>query len=265
MSSRSDAVPARPETETPERPGRAETGEPWATVRFVAGTLLVALVLRVVLYQPFTIPSSSMEPGLVTGDYILVAKFPYGWSRASLPFSPPVGEGRLLGRAPERGDVVVFRAAEDPNKTLVKRVVGLPGDRVRVSGGTVLVNGRPLAQARRGPATDRDAPYVAVERVDETATGGRAYRTFDRGPGHEGDDTGVYTVPAGRYFMMGDNRDNSLDSRWPPEAGGVGFVPAENIIGEAQLVLLSWKPGASLFKPWTWLAVSPDRFLRPVR
>lgn len=243
-----------------DHPTRSEAA---GTVRFAAA-LAIAVVVRVVVAQPFTIPSSSMEPGLVTGDYILVSKFSYGWSRASLPFNPPLPGGRLFGRPPERGDVVVFRASDGTAKTLVKRVIGLPGDRVQVRDGAVVLNGRALGTKATGPARDRDAPGVAVTRLDERAPDGPVYRTFDRGPG-EGDDTGVYTVPAGHYFFMGDNRDNSLDSRWPSEVGGVGFVPAENLVGEAELVLLSWRPGASLFKPWTWLSLSPDRFWRPVR
>jgi signal peptidase I len=246
-----------------EPPARAWVHEVVDTVRTVVLALFVALVLRVVFYQPFTIPSSSMEPGLVTGDYILVAKFNYGWSRASLPFSPPVFRGRLFGRSPERGDVVVFRAVDDPQKTLIKRVIGLPGDRVRVSRGAVIVNGERLPRGRLTPATDVDAGLRVLQRVERTPQG-RAYRTFDRGPA-EGDDTGVYAVPEGRYFVMGDNRDNSLDSRWPPSLGGVDYVPAENLVGEAQVVLLSWRAGASVFKPWTWLRLAPERFLQPIR
>jgi signal peptidase I len=205
-----------------------------------------------------------MEPGLVTGDYIMVSKLSYGWSRASLPFNPPLPGGRLFGRAPARGDVVVFREPDDEHTMVIKRVIGLPGDRIQIQGGAVILNGRPLATAHQGRAVDRDAPGLAVDLVQERTPEGRAYRTFDRGPGHEGDETGVYTIPAERYFVMGDNRDNSLDSRWAAGVG-MGFVPAENLVGEAKLVLLSWRPGASLFKPWTWFAVSGDRFFRPIR
>ena len=249
---------------TPDAAAPTRTIGVMETVRTVGLGLSAALLLRVVFYQPFTIPSSSMEPGLVIGDYILVSKFSYGWSRASLPFSPPVFDGRLFGRAPARGDVVVFRATDDPQKIVVKRVIGAPGDRVQVRDGAVLVNGRPLAASRPRLALDRDAGLEVLERR-ERAPGGRTYRTFDRGPGHEGDDTGVFTVPAGRYFLMGDNRDNSLDSRWPPEAGGMGLVPAENLVGEAQLVLLSLRPGASLWRPWTWFSLAGDRFGRLIR
>lgn len=256
--------PAPAQPQSPEPISRA--GQLWAeitaTVRTVVVALALALLIRVVLYQPFTIPSASMEPGLVEGDYIMVSKFSYGWSRASLPFSPPVFHGRLFGRNLARGDVMVFRSPSDGQTAVIKRVIGLPGDRVQVRDGAVILNGRPLPRAPRGEAADRDAG-ARVLRVEERTRDGRAYSTFDRGPDHEGDDTGVYTVPAGRYFVMGDNRDNSLDSRWP--AGfGQGYIPAENIIGEAQLILLSWEPGASLLKPWTWFKLQPHRMLKPL-
>ncbi|MBI1404488.1 MAG: signal peptidase I [Caulobacter sp.] len=226
--------------------------------------LVIAVVFRVILFQPYTIPSSSMEPGLVTGDYLIVSKFAYGWSRNSLPFAPPLFHGRILGHGPKRGDVVVFRSSNEGGKTLIKRVIGLPGDRVQVSDGRVSVNGQPLPVVAQGPATDRDSPDLTPQRIDETAPGGKTYATFDRGPGYPGDDTGVYVVPEGDYFMMGDNRDNSLDSRWP--AGiGVGFVPAEDLVGRADIVLASWNKGASLFKPWTWLSLHWDRFFKPIR
>ncbi|MCE3288455.1 MAG: lepB [Caulobacter sp.] len=232
-------------------------------LRTVAIALGLALVFRIVAWQPYTIPSSSMEPGLVTGDYIVVSKFAYGWSRASLPFAPPLFEGRVLGMGPKRGDVVVFRDRLDQGKTLIKRVVGTPGDRVQVTGGVVSVNGVAIPREGMGPAVDKDDPDVHPLRFDERLADGRTYATFDRGEG-PGDDTGVYVVPAGRYFMMGDNRDNSLDSRWPTEAGGVGFVAAQDIVGRADLVLASWHPGAGVLKPWTWLDLQWDRFLKRI-
>ncbi|TCS16092.1 signal peptidase I [Caulobacter sp. BK020] len=233
-------------------------------IRTVGVALAIALVLRVVLFQPFTIPSSSMEPGLVTGDYIVVSKLAYGWSRASLPLNPPLFEGRLLGRLAQRGDVVVFRLPRDPSQTWIKRVIGLPGDRVQVRGGQVFVNGRGLAQAPIGLMQDHDAPDRPVLAIRERAPNGRQYLTYDGGPGQPGDDTDVYVVPQGQYFVMGDNRDNSLDSRWARELG-VGLLPAENLVGKAKFVMLSWRPGASILKPWTWLNLQPDRFLKPIR
>jgi len=245
-------------------PSPSWLGEVIDIARTLACALLLALVVRIVLFQPFTIPSSSMEPGLVTGDYIVVSKFAYGWSTASLPFNPPILDGRLFGRAPRRGDVVVFRLPRDPSEAWIKRVIGLPGDTVQMRGGQVQVNGRPVPRAPLGVVADHDAPFRSVQLVRETLADGRSRDTYDAGPGRPGDDTGVYRVPAGRYFVMGDNRDNSLDSRWPAEAG-VGLLPAENVIGRAEIVLASWRPGASLFKPWTWLDLQTDRFLKPIR
>lgn len=254
---------ASAESQTAEPARRA--GRLWAeitaTVRTVSVGLLLALLLRVVFYQPFTIPSASMEPGLVEGDYIMVSKFSYGWSRASLPFSPPIFRGRIFGRGPDRGDVIVFMAGADRRTATVKRVIGLPGDRVQLSGGVVRINGATLPRKVLGGADDGDASAAVV--VQEREPAGRAYLTLDRGLGHEGDDTEVFVVPAGCHFVMGDNRDNSLDSRWP-SGFGVGFVPAENIVGEAQLILMSWEPGASLLKPWTWFSLQPDRRLKRV-
>ncbi len=232
--------------------------------RTIAIGLLAAVAIQTVLFQPFTIPSSSMAPGLVTGDYIVVNKFAYGWSRAALPFHPPVFSGRLFGRAPARGDVVVFRLPRDPQQTWVKRVIGLPGDRIQIRAGAVFVNGRALATTPLGWTRDHDDPTRLVLELRESQPDGRDYLTYD-GPLEEpGDNTEIYVVPSGRYFMMGDNRDNSLDSRWPRELG-VGLLPAENIVGRAELVVASWRPGSALLKPWTWLSLQPDRFLRRVR
>jgi signal peptidase I len=237
-----------------------EMGE---TLKTVAGGLVIALVLRVLLFEPFTIPSASMEPGLLTGDYVVTSKWDYGWSRHSIPFSPPLWRGRVLFHQPQRGDVVVFKLPRDTTVTYVKRIIGLPGDRVQVKGGVAFVNGRPIARTAAGPADDPDQPGLVVQQFREARADGHPYVTFDEGPGHDGDDTGVYIVPADHYFMMGDNRDNSLDSRWPKELG-VGFVPAENIIGKARFVMLSWREGASILKPWTWGKLRPSRFFHAV-
>jgi len=253
-------------TPLPARPGSGARGEVSEILKTVVLALALSMVLRILLFQPFTIPSSSMEPGLVTGDYIVVSKFSYGWSRASLPFNLPLipGNGRLLGHGPARGDVVVFRLPRDPKQTWVKRVIGLPGDRVQVTGGVVSVNGVALPQKPGGLTSDFDAPLRQVLQVRETQPSGKSYVTYDGGSGLPGDDTGVYVVPAGNYFMMGDNRDNSLDSRWPRESG-VGLLPAQNIIGKAEIVVGSWNPGSALIKPWTWLNLRGNRFLERIR
>lgn len=224
--------------------------------------LVLANGIQTVAFQPFTIPSSSMEPGLVVGDYVVASKFAYGWSRASLPFNPPLFDGRVFGREPERGDVVLFRLPRDPKQTWVKRVIGLPGDAVEVSDGVVLLNGEALPQTPLGMTDDHDAPERRVMQVRETQADGRAYVTYDGGPGI-GDDFAPLVVPEGHYLMMGDNRDNSLDGRWPADVG-VGLLPAENIVGRAEVVVASWRAGAGLFKPWTWLNVRADRFFRRV-
>ena len=262
MSQSAETFPAAPSAAPFEASGAPRRSD--GVVSTVLVTLLVALIMRTLAFQPFTIPTSSMEPGLVIGDYIIVSKFPYGWSRASAPLNPRLFKGRLFARSPARGDVVVFRHPARPKEAMVKRLIGLPGDEVQVRRGAVFINDRPIRQTPVGEVRDHDEPEHIVQQVSEVQAEGATYLTYDRGGGRPGDNTGVYVVPPGFYFMMGDNRDNSLDSRWPqPE--GVGFVPEENIVGRVEVVLASWRPGASLFKPWTWLALQPDRFLKRVR
>ncbi|WP_340645541.1 signal peptidase I [Phenylobacterium sp.] len=221
-------------------------------IKTVGYALLIALVLRVIFFQPFTIPSESMEPALLKGDYIIVSKYDYGWSAHSLPFSPPIFHGRIMNKPPARGDVVVFHLPRDKSIPYIKRLIGLPGDRIKVIGGQVFVNGKAIPRKPVGMTEDPGDPGVQVMQYAESKPNGRTYVTFDRAQDHEGDDTEVYVVPEGHYFMMGDNRDNSLDSRWPQEIG-VGYVPAENLVGKARFIMLSWKGGASIFKPWTWV------------
>jgi signal peptidase I len=245
-------------------PSRGLVHEVVESVKVIAMGLLFATAVHTIAFQPFTIPSSSMEPGLVIGDYLVVSKFAYGWSRASLPFNPPLPGGRLFGRTAGRGDVVVFRRPSDPKQTWVKRVIGLPGDRVQVSGGVVSVNGTVIPRTPLDVVPDHDMPTRRVLAVRETLADGRTWVTYDGGSGRPGDDTDVFVVPEGQYFMMGDNRDNSLDSRWPADVG-VGLLPAGNIVGRAELVVASWTPGGSLYMPWTWLNLQPGRVFRPVR
>ena len=250
--------------------------------------LLIALVLRVLLFQPFTIPSASMEPNLYEGDYIIVSKFAYGYSRYSFPIDLPFISGRVLGREPHRGDIVVFKLPNDPKIDYIKRLIGKPGDRIQVKNGLLYLNGEQVKRtaAGKGPALCPTAEQTqqGVARFTETLPSGKSYLTDDCAPGTgDADNTAVYTVPANCFFMMGDNRDNSLDSRFDPglipagaarcgwnSAGddrvgaqtGVGFVPYENLEGKADLILLSWSKGASLLKPWTWvLNAQPSRFL----
>mgnify|MGYP002343979842 CR=1 FL=1 len=236
-------------------------------VKTVAYALMIALVLRVIFFQPFTIPSASMEPTLLEGDYIIVSKFSYGYSRNSIPFSPPLFKGRVLEKAPERGDIIVFKLPRDGHTDYIKRLIGLPGDRIQVTGGVLSINGQQVPRKPLAPVlVDSGYGFTRnVERYQETFPNGKTFITYDFGPDGDVDNTGVYVVPEGCYFFMGDNRDNSLDSRVPSEIG-VGYVPAENLVGKAQVILLSWNKGASLFKPWTWiLDARPSRFFNVLK
>jgi signal peptidase I len=175
--------------------------------------LLIAFVLRVVLFQPFTIPSESMEPTLLKGDYIIVSKFAYGWSRHSVPFNPPISGGRLLGHAPKRGDIIVFKLPRDGKTDYIKRLVGLPGDRMQVIHGHLNINGQPVQRAPQTPGQEDTAfGSTSIARFKETLPGGKTFIANSYGPDGPADNTGVYTVPNGCYFMMGDNRNNSEDS-----------------------------------------------------
>ena len=234
-----------------------ETGEIFKTIVFA---LLIAMVLRIFLFQPFTIPSASMEPNLYEGDYIVVSKWSYGFSKHSIPFSPPLFDGRIMGSAPKRGDIVVFKLPRDNKTDFIKRVIGLPGDRIQMIANKLYINDKPVQDVvvSRTEIEDIFGPRPVTE-VRETLPEGKSFMTQDFGPGNDLDDTPVYEVPAGHYFMMGDNRDNSIDSR-VEQSSGVGMVPAENLVGKAQIILFSWKPGSSLWNPVSWFNVRLDRF-----
>lgn len=234
-------------------------------IKTVVYALLIALFLRVLFFQPFTIPSASMEPNLYEGDYIIVSKFSYGYSRHSIPFSPNIHQGRVLERQAQRGDIVVFKLPSDGHTDYVKRVVGVSGDRVQMKNGLLYVNDKLIQRDALSPVKS-DLGFgqvVDVARFQERLDSGKTYATQDMGTDGNLDNTDVFIVPQGYYFMMGDNRDNSSDSRVDPFEGGVGYVPAENLVGKAQIILLSWKPEASIFKPWTWvLDARPSRFFK---
>ena len=251
--------------------------------------VLVFLVLRSFIFQPFTIPSASDEPNFLQGDYIIVSKWNYGWSRHSFPFSPPLFSGRIFFNAPQRGDVVVFKLPRvlDGRVDYIKRLVGLPGDRIQVKNGVVYINGKPIPRTQLAPGMgDVQAGYAPVQRYMETASNSRRYIVQQDGQDGPADNTGVYVVPPHCYFMMGDNRDNSLDSRFDPvmPAGasgpttcgwdasvnqylpaepGVGFVPEENLVGKAVLVLFSWSPDGPDGERRI-LGLRTNRFARPV-
>ena len=246
-----------------KRARRAKDGEGnefLEIVKTIVFALLIAMVLRVVLFQPFTIPSASMEPNLYEGDYIVVSKWSYGYSKHSIPFSPPLFEGRIMDRAPKRGDIVVFKLPRDDRTDYIKRLIGLPGDRIQMIDNVLHINGAPVRDVQVAGANLNEMFGMPVVQADETLPGGKTFRIQDFGPGNDLDDTPVFEVPAGHYFMMGDNRDNSIDSR-VEQSQGVGLVPAENLIGKAEIILFSWEPGASLWNPVSWFAnIRPSRF-----
>jgi signal peptidase I len=224
------------------------------TMEFAAIIALLA-VSRTVVAQPFYVQSGSMEPTLQIGDELLAAKWAYGYSRYSLPFAlGPSSADRLFGKLPERGDVVLFHLPRAPQEVYVKRAVGLPGDRVQVRGGYLWINGSmaPLRPDGMGEMELEDGSLMAVPRFIETLPNGRGHPVFKLSWSGSFNDTPVFLVPPGHVFMMGDNRDDSLDSRVPASARGVGFVPVENLIGRAEIVLGSWDFPIMRQPLWTW-------------
>lgn len=221
----------------------------WENIKVVVQALLLAMVIRTVLFQPFTIPSGSMMPTLLVGDYIFVNKFAYGYSRYSLPFSPNLFSGRIFGSSPNRGDIVVFRFPPNPDIDYIKRVVGLPGDHVQVKDGILYINGTAVPRQPDGVFTSdyKLDPGENVPVYRERMDNGRTYDTLDQSPYSRGDNTREFIVPEGHYFMMGDNRDNSLDSRFD-----VGFVPAENLVGRASVIFFSLGNDTSFREFWKW-------------
>jgi signal peptidase I len=243
---------------------------------------LFVFVLRSFIFAPFSIPSESMLPRLFVGDYLIVTKWNYGYSKHSLPWSVPLIPGRIFASVPDRGDVVVFKTPADDSTDLIKRVIGVPGDVVQMRGGTLWLNGKPISKVRlpdfvqavtpntvclpkSEPARADLPPPPSQEtasdgtircryaRFRETLPGGKSYDVLDFGSTFP-DNTQPYTVPAGHIFMMGDDRDNSGDSRF--EAGGFGFVRVENIVGKAQFTVFSTDGSAHYLLPWTWFTAA---------
>ncbi|WP_245157831.1 signal peptidase I [Brevundimonas sp. A19_0] len=230
-------------------------------LKTVVIALVIAILLRIFLFQPFTIPSASMEPNLYEGDYIVVSKWTYGYSKHAIPYSPPLFEGRIMNNAPERGDIVVFKLPRDNKTDYIKRVIGLPGDRVQMINNVLHINGTAVEDVliSSSEVSEMFDGQTATQ-LRETLPGGRTFTIQDFGPNYSLDNTPVFEVPEGYYFMMGDNRDNSIDSR-EQSAMGVGLVPEENLIGKAEMILFSWHEGASLWNPVSWFSkVRLDRF-----
>jgi len=259
--------PAVPEDAKPE-----EKQESF--VVFLLKLALIVLVFRSFVFSPFNIPSESMLPRLINGDYLLAAKWPYGYSRYSLPFGVPLIPGRILASQPERGDVVIFKAPPRNDIDYIKRVIGLPGDQIQMRGGQLFLNGQAVPKKR---VADFIVPVSANTRCfypqfeaqlgdgaavcrypqyRETLPGGRSYNVLDLGLTPQ-DDTEVIVVPEDMMFMMGDNRDNSLDSRFPAVPGqGIGIVPQANLVGKASVMMFSTDGGAEWLKPWTWFSAA---------
>ncbi len=222
------------------------------TLKTLLQVILLALVVRSFAYEPFNIPSKSMQPTLLVGDYLFVSKFSYGFSRHSLPFSLHLFDGRIFFHQPERGDVAVFKVPTDNRTDYIKRVIGLPGDRIKVEHRTLFINGTPVKRQAVEDYVDRD-PRGSTTRHHqyiETLPSGRAHIIIeDAGPEVWADNTQEYVVPPHCYFMMGDNRDDSEDSRYLDK---VGYVPEDNLVGRAEVIFLSTTQTGQPWQFWLW-------------
>ncbi len=230
---------------TPQKTPEAKSG----FVKTLVTALICAGIVRSLLFEPFHIPSSSMKPGLLIGDYIFVSKFSYGYSRYSFPFGINFFSGRIFDTQPQRGDVVVFRLPSDPRINYVKRLIGMPGDKIQMRDGVLYINELEVKKINDGTFDNAASQNEgkAIERFFETLPEGKIVETLDENPNAPQDNTGIYEVPAGHYFMMGDNRDNSQDSRFLTQ---VGYVPAENLVGKALIIFFSAED--SVWKFWEW-------------
>jgi signal peptidase I len=225
------------------------------TIKIVIHALILAMIVRVFFYQPFNIPSGSMKSTLLVGDYLFVSKLSYGYSRYSFPWGLLPFKGRILAGEPRRGDVVVFKLPRDNATDYIKRVIGMPGDEIAVRNGVLYINGAAVPKVRTDDfiSPEEESP---IPRFEETLPIGVKYLVLDSTPNGQFDNVGPYKVPQDHYFMMGDNRDNSTDSREQSPRYGVGYVPYENLVGRAEIIFFSAAvddPSAfRLTSPWTW-------------
>ncbi|MFZ0098657.1 MAG: signal peptidase I [Gemmobacter sp.] len=258
---------------------KEKTGDSlWDWIKTLFWALLIAGVFRTLFFQPFWIPSESMKDTLLIGDFVFVNKMAYGYSRYSCPFAMCPIEGRIMGSEPERGDVVVFRHPVN-GSDMIKRLIGLPGDTIQMKDGVLWINGQEVPQQPdgifeeiyepQGPMANlprcENAPVgqggvCTRSRFIETLPNGRSHSVLNIDSNGYGDNTDVFTVPPGQYFFMGDNRDNSTDSRYSQTVGGVGFLPSEFLIGRADRVVFS-SAGSRMWFFWTWRA---DRFFKAI-
>ena len=248
-------------------PPNAALSRIWQEAKSSIVTVLFVFLSTTAIAQPFYVPSGSMEPTIQIGDGLLGAKYPYGYSRYSLPFGlGPHSDTRLFGKNPRRGDVVIFRLPRDPGVVYVKRLIGLPGDTVQMVDGRLIINGvtTPVRRAGTAKVENSDGSSVTADRYIETLPGGVAHVIVKLDALSALDNTQQFTVPAGHFFMMGDNRDNSLDSRVPAEQGGVGFVPAENIVARGDVVVGSYD-FLNARAVWDWVsAIRFNRFFHTI-
>ena len=246
-------------------------------VKVVVQALLIALVVRTFLFQPFNIPSGSMIPTLLVGDFLFVSKYSYGFSRFSFPNTDPMFhipwesliKDRVFSSPPKQGDVVVFKLPRDNTTDYIKRVIGMPGDTIQMKEGRLYINGKEMEREAIAKVRTEDfyGHETDVPTYTETLPDGVKHTIIEiQGDTGFTDNTDVFKVPPNHYFMMGDNRDNSTDSRVPPDQGGVGYVPFENLIGRAEIIFFSVKQGDSAWKVWEWpWTVRWQRMFRPIR
>jgi len=223
----------------------------WDSAKTFVYAILIALLVRTVAFEPFNIPSGSMIPTLLIGDYLFVSKYSYGYSKHSIPLSLPVIPGRIFFSEPERGDVAVFKLPTDDETDYIKRLIGLPGDRIQMKSGRLYINGKIVERERIDDfvQTDRNGNIRRQARFLETLPNGLVHPILEKSDHDMLDDTSVYTVPPEHYFAMGDNRDNSQDSRVLSE---VGFVPKKNLVGRAEVLFFSTNGAGRFWEVWKW-------------